>query len=264
MAAPQQTHEFAALTDIEQALSDPRLVPLPADSGPLGSMAWLRDAVARFSSGEVHAPRRAFVEAELARVDPDRLRTLASSGSGDDRRVVVLTLAETLGVVVGADPDAFARAVFTVADNYFGIVDGPAADAAVAFLLPRMTTGGTMAGAEADDPGWLELAANRIGLLVQACDATATLIGRARDTMADTADPAQAVATTLLADPPVAAMRRIAIADTAVGGSAIAAGDLVVLHVGPAGLTFGAGPRVCPGRAHAVALAEGASARKAG
>jgi hypothetical protein len=286
MAETPETHVFDAVADIEQALSDPHLIPLPAQDGPLGSMAWLRAAVARFSSGEVHAPRRAFVEAELRRVDPAVLRTLAAAGHGTDRRVVVLALAEGLGVVVGEDPDAFAEAVFTVADNYFGIVDGPAADAAVAFLLPRMTTGGVLAGTEADDPGWLELAANRIGLLVQACDATASLIGRSRAALGEAnaggmrvADAAasdalaqetattkahQAVAATLKADPPVAAMRRIAAADTTVGTTPVASGDLAVLNVGPVGLTFGTGPRVCPGRAHAIAIAEGALVRDPG
>lgn len=255
------THAFDDVVEIEQALSDPHLVPLPAEGGTVGTMAWLRGSVARFASGAAHAPRRAVVEAELARVDPAVLRTLAGAGVGGDRRVVVLALAEGLGLDTGADSDEFAEAVFTVADNYFGIADAAAADAAVGFLLPLMNVDGVGTDPAAADAAALELAANRIGLLVQACDATASLIGRSR---AASGGPAEAVAATVLADPPVAAMRRIAAADTTVGSTALAAGDLAVLNVGPVGLTFGAGPRVCPGRAHAVALAEGALARDPG
>ncbi|GGV23703.1 hypothetical protein GCM10010495_44120 [Kitasatospora herbaricolor] len=97
-------HEFTRYADIGTALADPRLVPLPAEpsawrpTGPgdtsggtggegriagggatggddaAGAMAWLRATVARFSSGEAHARRRALVEADCARLDPAALR----------------------------------------------------------------------------------------------------------------------------------------------------------------------------------------------
>ncbi|MFJ9181169.1 isocitrate lyase/phosphoenolpyruvate mutase family protein, partial [Streptomyces sp. NPDC102360] len=66
-------------------------------------------------------------------------------------------------------------------------------------------------------------------------------------------------------DPPVRALRRIAARDTCVAGVDIAAGDLVLLDAAAAApadadapLAFGAPPRVCPGRDHAMALAAGA------
>jgi cytochrome P450 len=228
--------------DIEAALADPVLVPVPAEAGPRstseGTMAWLRATVARFAHGEVHARRRAYVEAELARIDVADLRRLAAGQLGDDRARVLRVLARAMNLP--ELDDAAVGALCTVADNYFG-GDDPAADDAVKLLLPLMAT---------DDP---EQAANRVGILIQACDATATLIAAARDGSGD-------VHETLRRTPPVQVMRRVALGATQVGGTRIAEGELVLLEVGPVGLTFGGGPRVCPGRELAVALAEGALA----
>lgn len=243
---------FTVRADIEAALAAPLLVPVLVEASPSatseGSMAWLRATVARFSHGAVHARRRAYVEAELARIDVDGLRRLAAGGfgesgessasseSGDDRARVLRALARAMDLP-DLD-DAAVDALCTVADNYFG-GDDPAADDAVKLLLPLMQT---------DDP---EQAANRVGVLIQACDATATLIAAARDGSGD-------VHETLRSTPPVQVMRRVALAATRIGDTDIAEGELVLLEVGPVGLTFGSGPRVCPGRQLAVALAEGA------
>lgn len=229
--------------DIEAALADPLLVPVPAQSPPgatsEGSMAWLRATVARFAHGAVHARRRAYVEAELARIDVDGLRRLAVGQLGDDRTRVLRALAQAMDL---PELDDYAvDALCTVADNYFG-GDDPAADDAVKLLLPLMQT---------DDP---EQAANRVGVLIQASDATATLIAAARDGSGD-------VHETLRSTPPVQVMRRVALAGTRIGDTEIAEGELVLLEVGPVGLAFGSGPRVCPGRELAVALAEGALAQ---
>lgn len=199
-------------------------------------MAWLRATVARFAHGEVHARRRAYVEAELARIDVDSLRRLAAGRLGDDRTRVLRALAEAMDLP--ELDDAAVDALCTVADNYFGGED-PASDDAVQLLLPLMRT---------DDP---EQAANRVGILIQACDATAALIAAVRDGSGD-------VHETLRSTPLVKVMRRVALAATRIGATRIAEGELVLLEVGPVGLTFGSGPRVCPGRELAVALAEGA------
>lgn len=222
--------------DIEAALADPLLVPLPAESGPEGSMAWLRATVARFAHGDVHARRRAYVEAELARIDVDGLRRLAAGAVGDDRARVLRALAEAMGLP--ELDDATVGALRTVAANYFG-GDDPAADDAVRQLLPLMQTYD------------VEQAANRIGILIQACDATAGLIAATRDGSGD-------VHATLRTAPPVQVMKRIAISPTRIGDVEIPDGELVLLEVGPLGLSFGVGPRVCPGQALALALAEGA------
>lgn len=299
------THEFNRIADVRAALADPALVPeLPtsegaSDGGPVGaSVAWLRAAVARFSSGEAHRRRRALVEAELARLEPAALWRAAATGPKEELRVrVVRALAEALGM---PEPGAVAEAVTVVAGAYFGGTD-PAADEAVARLVARLAPAGA-------DEAALEAVANRIGLLVQACDATATLVEScatatlvescagaalvesaagsdvppaagaapvkaaagsdvppaAGDTPTDAAtSPDVPPARVLREDPPVRTMRRTAARATRVGGREIAEGDVVLLDLAtaqrahPVPLAFGAPPRVCPGRAHALALADG-------
>ncbi|MGY0235511.1 cytochrome P450 [Longispora urticae] len=298
---------FHRYADVTAALADPRLVPVPVGPGRPGTMAWLRATVARFSSGDVHARRRALVESDLSALDPAALRTAAATAPGDPRHAVLRTLAAALGL---AEPDAIAEAVVVAAGTYFGGED-PAADAAVAWLLPRMSppgsgtptgTGGAggpggAGGQDANHPAGegdlpgdpaptggtadadaLEIAANRIGLLIQACDATAGLIANARRAAAPGTAVDDLFRETLRHDPPVPVMRRVAAADTEVGGIPIQAGTPVTLDIaaanrdpdlftdpgtfdparrGPDPLTFGHAPRVCPARAHALALAAG-------
>ncbi|MFF7994231.1 hypothetical protein ACFZDG_31180 [Kitasatospora xanthocidica] len=279
------TMTFSRYDDVTAALADPALVPLPAAPvapGAPAGVARLRAAVARFSSGEPHARRRALVLADLSRLDPAALRVAAAAGFDPDVRLrVVRVLAAALGL---ADPEAVARDVATVARSYFADApDDPEADAAVARLLPAMSGGpGRATGEqpdeeadeetdeeadeetdeqpdeEADEETDEEAAANRIGLLVQACDATAALVDRARR-------HGDGPAGVLREDPPVPVMRRLAAQATEVGGVAVPAGAQVVLDIAAAqtaapdgvALTFGARPRICPGRSHALAIAEG-------
>ncbi|MEU1372400.1 isocitrate lyase/phosphoenolpyruvate mutase family protein [Streptomyces triculaminicus] len=243
------THEFDRHEDVRAALADPALVPeLPAaDGGTAGaSVAWLRATVVRFSSGERHLRRRALVEADLDRLDPAALRRAAAEApAGDVRLRVVRTLAEALEM---PEPGAVAEAVTVVAGAYFGGTD-PAADEAVAWLMARLAP----EGANEDR---MEAAANRIGLLVQACAATAALVKAA-------AEGDVPLARVLREASPVRAMRRVAARATRVAGREIAEGDVVLMDVAaahrahPVPLSFGAPPRVCPGRAHALALADG-------
>ncbi|WP_052848975.1 isocitrate lyase/phosphoenolpyruvate mutase family protein [Streptomyces avicenniae] len=250
------THEFAHPTDVRTALADPALVPerpTPDDGTAGAGVAWLRATVARFSSGEPHRRRRALVEAELARLEPTALRRAAATGAdgdgdGDVRIRVVRALAEALGM---PEPGDVAQAVTVVAGAYFGGADpDPAADEAVARLVALLAP-------EDEDRPASEAAANRIGLLVQACAATAALVDAAA------ADGDAPLARVLRETPPVRTMRRFAARDTRVAGRDIAEGDVVLLDVAsaqrahPVPLTFGAPPRPCPGRAHALALAEG-------
>lgn len=251
-------HTFDHYPDVRAVLADPALVPelLPAYNGPAGaSVAWLRATVARFSSGETHRRRRALVEAELARLEPAALRRAGAVGPDGDVRVrVVRTLAEALEM---PDPGPVAEAVIVIAGAYFGGANAAAADpdvavaadAAVGRLVAHLASG------PADDAAW-EAVANRIGLLVQACEATAALVEAA-------AGSDVPLARVLREDPPVRTMRRIAARATHVAGREIAEGDVVLLDLAtgnrthPVPLTFGAPPRVCPGRAHALALADG-------
>jgi cytochrome P450 len=95
--------------------------------------------------------------------------------------------------------------------------------------------------------GYDEPTAARIGVLVQAYEATAVLIERSRHRPVDDV---------LRDDPPVPATRRQALVTTTVGDITIEAGEVVQVRLA-GDLAFGAGPRRCPGRAHALALVAG-------
>jgi hypothetical protein len=270
-------HEFDRYADVQSALADPHLVPPLAESGPPGTMAWLRATVARFSAGETHARRRALVEADLARLDTAALRNAAALGpDGEGRLLAVRVLAGALGL---PQPEAVAEAITVVAGSYFGGGHDTAADEAVAWLLPLVLP------AESGGDAAMEVAANRIGLLVQALNATGDLIEHARRAAAGRPvghDIETLLVETLRHDPPVRAIRRVAARATRVAGVDIAEGDLVILDVavanrdpevftdpevfdleraGPPSLTFGSPPRMCPGRDHALALAAGVLGR---
>lgn len=262
MSHATTTHEFSRYAEVRAALADPALVPpapAPVAGLPGASVAWLRAGVARFASGEPHRRRRALVEAELARLAPADLHRAASAagGSGGRRTRVVCALAAALDM---PEPERIAREVNVVADSYFGGDGGTEADLAVARLVALLAPGTT-------DEAGLEAVANRIGMLVQACAATASLVEAVAAAgtagTAGTAGSRVPTARVLREDPPVRVMRRVAARATRIAGREIAEGDEVVLdlvadrHGHPTPLTFGAPPRVCPGRAHALALADG-------
>ena len=208
-------------------LEDERYTVPQAESGPPGTLAWLRAAVPRFSSGAAHAERRAVADELVAALDPGELQARASSCDGDAATVPVRVLAPALGFAGDVVDD-----VFAVAAAYQPGADDAAiatADRAVAALV-----------AASDDDEGLRVA-NRIGLLVQAAVATAALIRSVgRDTTVDDV---------LRDDPPAPLTRRVA-----------PDGALVEVPLG-GGLAFGAGVHRCPGEAVARALAAGALAR---
>ena len=282
--------------DVLAALTDSRCVVPPVGGGPAGTLAWLRASVSRFSPPDRHAARRAVGVAALDDLDPAELRRHAArlterildlpaeESATPVRRVPLLVLAERLGLADCAGrawphgprcdrscPAAVATEVVAVAAAYHPGADPAAvrrADRAVAALLalsPQATA---------------EVTANRIGLLVQAADATAGLIDAA--VRHGRAAPDGLATTTLLAealrlDPPVRATRRVATEALSLGGQAVSAGERLLLRFDAANrdpavfaepdrfraepaeavLTFGAGARGCPGQRHALALAAG-------
>ncbi|MGP3977556.1 isocitrate lyase/phosphoenolpyruvate mutase family protein [Streptomyces sp. 8N114] len=270
-------HELDRSEDVRAALANPHLVPeLPPAAearGPLperressgegASMAWLRATVPRFSSGETHARRRALVEAELRRVDPAELRRAVASRPGaaeaDVRIRVVAALAEALGL---REPDAVAEAVTVVAGTYFGGTD-PAADAAVAELV-GLVLGKEGAGEEDE----MEVAAGRICLLVQACDATAALVrhataagGVTAGTAVGSAEAARAGAVGASATGAAGGAGEAAGADAVVGADTAGAGAAVgVDTAGGAGAAPGAVAAGGAGAAPRTAVAAGADA----
>jgi len=207
-------------------LTDPAFTVPPVPPASAG-VAWLRATVARFSSGTDHERRRALVVALLDAIPLESVR--ASSCQHPE---------EILGRAIGAGEPVI-DLVRDVAQAYQpGTGDESRADVAVDRLV-------AVFGGVFDEP-----TAARIGLLVQACEATAILIERARHC------PVHEV---LSENPPVLATKRQALAATAVSDVTIEAGEVVQVCLAD-GLAFGAGPHCCPGRAHALALVDAALA----
>lgn len=262
--------EITSPAAVRQILTDPGyVVPDPGHDARIGTVAWLRQRVARFSTAG-HTRRRQLVLDILGPLDPEYLRARAASFtcasidaagcqpfevmSQIARRVPASVLAEVLRA---ADTSKTAAAAAIVAAAYQPGSKEPgsqaelAADAAVAQLVLQF---GTLLPPQADD----QLAA-RIGVLVQAQDATAVLIGTALLAEYEAGqltpvepDVAGLVQQTLRADPPAPWTRRISPAGELTWLSLACAAD------DPAGhLAFGHGPRYCPGAAHAEALAAG-------
>jgi hypothetical protein len=200
-------------------LTDTRFVAPPVPAGVRG-IGWLRATVGRFASGDDHARRRALSVEVIASV--------AVVPAGDEHPVAVLAR----GIGIGSSTDVVSL-VRAVAQAYQpGTGDMARADAAVEQLVELL--GG------AHD----EVTAARIGVLAQACDATAVLIARARE---------RPVAEVLRDDPPVPATKRQATEAVVVDGVRVEAGEVVLVSLAD-GLAFGAGPRQCPGRELALGL----------
>ncbi|OPC79332.1 hypothetical protein B4N89_35370 [Embleya scabrispora] len=192
-------------------LTDPAYTMPVVPAAPPAGVAWLRASVARFSDGAVHERRRALVVADLDRIDPHHLGERAARGG----RGPVEVLAEALGLP-GELAAGIAADVAVVATAYQPHTAITAeADRAVVRLV-------RVCGGVAD-----EATANRIGLLVQACDATKALTAHL------------AAGRT---DPPVPHTRRVAPNGTTIK---------IDLTESP----FGLGPHACPAQTHAHSLA---------
>ncbi|MFA1551166.1 cytochrome P450 [Actinomadura chokoriensis] len=252
-------------------LRDARFAVPPAAGGPPASLAWLRRTVCRFSEGTEHERRRAIVVDALDALDPARSRRRARDlvrAGGAPAEVPCRVLGEALGVT---DLDALTEAVPAAASGYLTGQGRDGADAAVAVLVRLL------------GPGPDEVVAGRIAVLLQAYEATAALVRTAlpyaRRPESRARPVEDVVAEVLRFDPPVPAMRRVAVEDARLDGRAIPRGAVVTLDLRAANrdpavfedpdrfdpgrrerghLTFGAGRRPCPGAGHALHLAGGA------
>jgi cytochrome P450 len=267
--------------EVSAVLEDPAFVVPPASPPAPTGVAWLRAHVARFSEGAAHARRRALAVAELDRIDPAALHTAAlaraaalSAHPGLVAEVVpVAVLAESMGLVgdVVAEVAAVAKVYLTGgagADPAVSRAAGPAVSPAVSPAVGPAAGQGRDPGAESGGDPFVdaadravealverfggiadELTAARIGLLVQAFAATGGLI-RA------TVERGTSVEQTERDASPVPGTRRVEPSGGAVVFLDFAAANAEAGERAP--LTFGLGRHRCPGRAHAMAIADGA------
>ncbi|MEY7971594.1 hypothetical protein AB8O38_06280 [Saccharomonospora xinjiangensis] len=220
---------------VSRLLNDRRYVVPAVCGGDEIGLEWLRGEVARFNSGIRHRRRRAAVSLILRDLDPAVLREGARLADGAQETLAVRVVASALGSAV--DPDDVA----VVARHYQPHTPvSEDADAAVRRLVRAC-------GGRGD-----ERTAALIGVFVQACEATAVLIGRCRDAVRDGARGAaeDVVAEVLRSDPPVRTTRRVS-----------RDGTTLLLDLASADLPFGAGAHSCPGREHAIAIAAGSVER---
>lgn len=278
--------------DARAVLADPSYeVPEAPAIGSVGSIGWLRSSVSRFSNGPDHARRLTQVVAELDRIDPAALRagaeslahTLIDAASRQGRLEVMAALARRVPV--------------TVLAGWLGITDTEHAAAAVCVTAAAYFPGAPEARDRAADVTTAELVrllspadedtiVAKIAVLVQACDATAALIGK---TICHALPPAgtrhQAwpteaiMAEVIRHDPPLRVTRRVSRRGARLDGRLLPAGRTVLVRVDSANrdpavsgvapgqfdpgrrqtsdLTFGYGIRPCPGKDHALSLAAG-------
>lgn len=256
--------------DVTAALASPALsVALP--DAPGGEASRLQARMARFSDGALHAHRRALLETVLP--DAHGLeaaaagRTTALLGGRAAGRFDVMPLARTIPVwtlssALGVAPARLEEVVTATSRLCDALAPslrpGPAdedADLAAAELTGVL-----------EPLGHEEHVAAGVGVLFQARDATAALIGGAllAEGAEPDGDPGPRIERALRHEAPVQCTRRIAVADLVVGGVPVPRGAAVWVMLAAAKrspsappATFGAGPHACPGAALAVALARG-------
>jgi len=267
--------------EVQAVLADPRCTVSTVDpASAVGTIAWLRASASRFTNGTEHAQRRARITAELDRLNPTDLtsaaahRTAAALTGPVDvmttiaRQIPTATLAAALG---HPHPDGVAAAAITTADAYFPGASAEAeaaADRSTAWLVDALA------------PAGIDTVVAHITIMVQACAATAGLIGTALYVSRDHPTwPTDAVLReTLRHSPPLLISRRTTASEISIAGQQLPPGTAIECHIadanrdpamfpspnafdpdraGPPSLTFGHGVRSCPGQAQALALAAG-------
>jgi cytochrome P450 len=259
----------------------------------------------RMNDGPGHCPFKQAVSAALGSIEPTRVaaesRRQARSLAGEELagfafRLPVYVVATLLGVpeealpqtalwmasfvpslAPGCGPEVLERgkaAAGDLLDFFRPLLSGPAEG-----LLPSLAQEARRLGRSDENV----IVANGIGLLVQAYDATAGLIGNTLVALAthpearDNALLGAAILETLRCDPPVQNTRRFVARDGVVAGQAMREGDAILVVLAAANrdpaanpdpdrfdlfrkdrriFTFGAGLHACPGETLATTIAQ--------
>lgn len=240
-------HTVDTAEDVRAVLWSPIAAP-PPRSGPGPTLA-LRNAMARFAGPADHPERRRAVVAAAERLDLTKVgevaaRVAAAMLCGEEidamalaRTAPVVAVAEAAGLIDPDDPDAAAalvgdiEAVAAVVGR--GTPPTQASDAATERLL-------ALAAGRRHDPVAL------VSLLSQSLDATAALITTTLDAEAHGRPRTAAVSRT----------ERVVLGSGMLAGRRVEPGDAIEVHLGRAGMEFGAGPHACPGEAIACRVAD--------
>jgi cytochrome P450 len=238
----------------------------------------------RMTDGPRQADGKRAVSEALASVDPRAVRSGAQARAAGlaasldlVRRpwramevawqVPVRTMADLLGLAPDDGEAAAGRTRALVGGFAPGATteDAIASASAAAFLRGALGRAGLHGAlARAAQTGGLDaafVAANAVGFLSQALEATAGLVGNALVALAREPDlralpPETLVRAVMRHDPPVQNTRRFAAAAGTVAGARFAEGDAILVVLAVAG-GFGHGRHACPGDALAEALAAG-------
>lgn len=267
--------------DVVEALSSPALSVAVGSEASQGDARRLQAQMARFTDPPQHDRRRAILERLLPDVvGLDGAASQQTSAAVRARTGVIDMM--PLAKVVPVSVLAAALGVPDVHRPQVAALTGALCDALAPSLgEPRVTSSGDDAAnalinlLTATSAWDHEQAIAAAGLLFQARDATAALIGGAlligrvahtseTDDGPSPHDPAVAVELALRQAAPVQCTRRATSSDALLAGVLVPAGEpvWVVLAAAERGapaqpMTFGAGVHGCPGAAHAVALARG-------
>jgi cytochrome P450 len=236
---------------VRAALHNPCLEPpSPLPSIGHGATASLRAAMARFSSGDCHAQRRAEIDTVLGALDPAAVRSTAFE--------IASRLIDPDVAVDGLD--AVADVAFRVPTDTMLVLLGVAGERSVLVNDVRAVAeviGRSVAANESSDAATRRLlnacahtsrdAVAVVSVLYQTHDATAALV--IETILARHRHVTRAAAVTQT--------RRVVVSETMIDGARLSPGSIVVLDLAATGLEFGTGPHQCLGRTVAEAIVDG-------
>lgn len=298
--ASQSASVDAVLSDTHCAVRPPGEPIPPALAGTTAGVIFRN--LARMADGEVHHGRKRAIERALSHISMESIHVktaqwamflpVDSDLSRFGANVSIHVLGDLLGVpaeqlaATSSQVHTFARCLAPKASSEQIAAGVNAAENLWSLIADRLSTAepftllATLRDemlAEGEDD--LAVIANAIGLLFQACDAMAGLIG---NTVVELSRPDhhshivhgqrmrtidEIVEYVLLHEAPIQNTRRWATADTAIGDQTVRAGEMVLVALAAANLdhgcagpvlwSFGQGAHACPGQTIARTIASG-------